>query len=91
MRIGHKQVFDKRIFDTVVLDLTIVIPTLNERNNLAPLVQKIKNSLDGIEWEIVFVDDESHDGTLEEILRINRQEPRVRFIERIGRHGLSSA
>jgi len=91
MRIGHKQVFDKRIFDTVVLDLTIVIPTLNERNNLAPLVQKIKNSLDGIEWEIVFVDDESHDGTLEEILRINRQEPRVRFIERIGRRGLSSA
>ena len=74
-----------------MLNLSIVIPTLNERDNLDPLVKKIKDCLDGIEWEIVFVDDQSSDGTLEEILRICHEEPRVRFIERVGRRGLSSA
>jgi dolichol-phosphate mannosyltransferase len=71
--------------------LSLIIPTLNEHDNLLPLISKIKSTLEGVDWEVVFVDDASHDGTIEEILRLNGMDSRIRFIERINRRGLSSA
>ena len=72
-------------------DLTIVVPTFNERENIEELVQKVDHALTGIEWEIVFVDDDSPDGTAELVFQLNRRDPRVRGIKRVGRRGLSSA
>ncbi|QZD95050.1 glycosyltransferase [Qipengyuania gelatinilytica] len=75
----------------MALDLAIILPTLNERNNLAPLVERIEDALGPFGWEVLVVDDNSSDGTSDEARRIARDDPRVRAIQRIGRRGLSSA
>ncbi|WP_394270710.1 glycosyltransferase [Qipengyuania sp.] len=72
-------------------ELAIVLPTLNERDNLAPLVERIENALGPAGWEVLIVDDDSRDGTADEARRLSRTDPRVRVIQRIGRRGLSSA
>ena len=45
-------------------ELTVVVPTLNEVGNVEALYRAIADSLDGTDWEILFVDDDSTDGTL---------------------------
>ena len=72
-------------------DLTIVVPTFNERENVEELVQKIDRALTDIDWEIVFVDDDSPDGTADVAFQLSHQDPRVRALKRVGRRGLSSA
>jgi dolichol-phosphate mannosyltransferase len=74
-----------------VADLALIIPTFNERDNVAELVKRFDAALAGIAWEAVFVDDDSRDGTLAELKRLSRSDARVRFIQRIGRRGLASA
>lgn len=78
--------------DHQVIDLTVVVPTLNEVENVAALVAALHDALDGeARWEVVFVDDNSADGTAEAVKTIARSDQRVRCIHRIGRKGLSSA
>lgn len=72
-------------------DLTVVVPTLNERDNVRPLVAALEVALDGLSWEVLFVDDNSTDGTLEVLADFAAESSRVHFIRRIGRRGLSSA
>jgi dolichol-phosphate mannosyltransferase len=72
-------------------ELSIVVPTLNERDNIRPLIAEIDAVLSGIGWEIVFVDDDSSDGTPDLIREIARADPRIRCVQRIGRRGLSTA
>ena len=72
-------------------ELTIIVPTFNERRNVGLLFERLQDVLQGTEWEIVFVDDDSPDGTCDAIRRLAHQDRRVRLIERIGRRGLSSA
>jgi dolichol-phosphate mannosyltransferase len=72
-------------------DLTVVVPTFNERENVAPLLERLSAVLAGIAWEVIFVDDDSPDGTAEVVRAAARQDPRVRCIQRLGRRGLSSA
>lgn len=72
-------------------ELTVIVPTLNERDNVGLLVDKLRAALAGIDWEVVFVDDDSTDGTLDALRALARADPRVRFLHRIGRRGLSSA
>ncbi len=71
--------------------LTVVVPCYNERANVAPLIARLDAALFGIAWEVVYVDDNSPDGTTAEVRRIAQTDPRVRCIRRIGRRGLSSA
>jgi dolichol-phosphate mannosyltransferase len=75
----------------VVPDLTVVVPTFNERGNIRPLLQHLAAALDGIAWEVIFVDDDSPDGTAVEVRAVAREDPRVRLHHRIGRRGLSGA
>jgi dolichol-phosphate mannosyltransferase len=75
----------------VAPELTIVVPCYNERPNVAPLIEKLDATLFGIAWEVVFVDDNSPDGTTAEVRRIAQTDPRVRCIRRIVRRGLASA
>jgi dolichol-phosphate mannosyltransferase len=72
-------------------ELAIVVPTFNERGNLAELLRRLDAALVGIDWEVVVVDDDSPDRTAAEVRRIGRDDPRVRIVHRIGRRGLSSA
>jgi dolichol-phosphate mannosyltransferase len=72
-------------------DLSIVIPTFKEVENINELIRRVSSSLKGIRWEMIFVDDDSPDGTSQEVRRIGRMDPRIRCIQRIGRRGLSSA
>lgn len=72
-------------------ELCVVIPVLNERANIAPMVARLRHVLAGIGWEVIFVDDDSRDGTREEVAAIGRTDARVRLLHRIGRRGLSSA
>lgn len=73
------------------LDLAIVVPTFNERGNVAALIERLDHVLEGIGWEVIFVDDASPDGTADAVRAMARHDPRVRVIQRIGRRGLSSA
>lgn len=72
-------------------DLTVVVPTFNEAENVRPLALKLANALEGIAFEVIFVDDDSPDGTAEAARSVGREDPRFRCIKRIGRRGLSSA
>jgi dolichol-phosphate mannosyltransferase len=71
--------------------LSVVVPTFNERDNVHELLARLDRCLAGVAWEIVFVDDDSRDGTLELLREVSRSDPRVRFLHRIGRRGLASA
>ena len=72
-------------------ELTVVIPTLNERDNIGPLVELLATVLDTVGWEVIFVDDNSPDGTADWIREISPRDRRVRCLQRIGRRGLTTA
>ena len=71
--------------------VSIIIPTLNERDNVREIVSRLDKALADEAWEVVFVDDDSGDGTLEVLADLSRSDPRVRYLHRIGRRGLASA
>ncbi|WP_404480673.1 glycosyltransferase [Novosphingobium sp. BL-52-GroH] len=73
------------------LQLAVVLPTYNERKNVATMIERLDKALSGIAWEVIFVDDNSPDGTSDEARRLSLIDPRVRCIQRIGRRGLASA
>lgn len=75
----------------MTLDLAIILPTLNESGNLAPLVERIEAALGEGNWEVLIVDDNSVDGTADEARALALEDRRVRVIQRIGRRGLASA
>lgn len=72
-------------------DLSIISPTFNEVANVEKVVAAVDAALPDVKWEIIFVDDNSPDGTSDKVREIARQDPRVRIIQRYGRRGLSSA
>lgn len=71
--------------------LSVIIPTYNEHGNVAALVASLEAALPSGEWEVIFVDDNSPDGTSRVARSIAENNTRVRCIRRIGRRGLSSA
>jgi dolichol-phosphate mannosyltransferase len=73
------------------LELAVVVPTFNESANVHELVSRLDRVLDGIAWEVIFVDDDSPDGTAELVRQLGQHHPRVRVVHRIQRRGLSSA
>jgi cellulose synthase/poly-beta-1,6-N-acetylglucosamine synthase-like glycosyltransferase len=68
-----------------VASLCLIVPTLNERDNIDPLLVQLEAALAGIEWEIIFVDDDSRDGTTEHIQALARRDRRVRCLHRTAR------
>ncbi len=72
-------------------DLSIVIPTYSERENVPLVIEQLKAALEGVRWEVIFVDDDSPDGTPEVVAACALQCSSVRLLHRIGRRGLSSA
>jgi len=81
----------EKITLAVPLELAVVIPTYNEIENIPLLLAALGKTLRGIEWEVIFVDDNSPDKTAEHIRILGLTNRRIRVLERIGRRGLSSA
>ena len=72
-------------------ELTIISPTYNERENVGHLYERIKEALSALDWELVFVDDDSPDGTADRVRELAATDSRVRVIQRLHRRGLSGA
>jgi len=73
------------------MDLSVVLPTYDERANLAPLCARITEAVRGIRHEIIVVDDDSPDGTWREAERLRARYPHLRVVRRVGERGLASA
>src|SRR5689334_19361626 len=73
------------------IELTIVIPSFNERDNVEPLIRRLEHALAGIDWEVIYVDDDSPDDTSAKVRAVAQQNRRIRCLQRIGRRGLSAA
>ncbi len=71
--------------------ITVVIPTFNERGNIAGQIAKVREALAGREWRIIVVDDDSPDGTAEAVKALALEEPRLECLRRVGRRGLAGA
>ncbi|MDE1992394.1 MAG: glycosyltransferase family 2 protein [Rhizobiaceae bacterium] len=72
-------------------ELSIVIPTFNERDNIVPLIERLRTALRNIAWEVIFVDDDSVDKTLDVVRDLSIRDRRIRGIRRINRRGLAGA
>ncbi len=73
------------------MDIAVVLPTYNERDNISEVVSRLEHALRGLSFELIFVDDDSPDGTAEVVREFARHDCRIRLVHRIGRRGLSSA
>ena len=71
--------------------LSVIVPCYNEQSNVARMVAALDDALTGLDWEVIFVDDDSPDGTADAARALAKHDPRVRCIRRIRRRGLSSA
>ena len=71
--------------------LSLVIPTYNEAGNIEPLLDRLERVLAGRNWEVLFVDDNSPDGTTAVVEKAAKARVNVRCLSRIGRRGLTSA
>jgi cellulose synthase/poly-beta-1,6-N-acetylglucosamine synthase-like glycosyltransferase len=52
------------------VELAVVLPAYNERANVAPMLAALETALAGIEWEVIYVDDNSPDGTAEAVRKM---------------------
>ncbi len=76
---------------TAVPRLSVIVPTFNEAGNVGVLFDRLKTALAGMAWEVIFVDDNSPDGTAQLLRDIAQEDVRVRCLRRVGRRGLAGA
>ncbi len=72
-------------------DISFVLPSFNERNNILPLLDELLELSDIYELELIVIDDNSTDGTSSLVRERAKKNRRIRLINRLGRSGLSSA
>lgn len=72
-------------------ELSVVIPVMNEEDNISPMVDAVKSALKKIDYELIFVDDGSSDETIERILSLSKKNPHIRLIEFTRNFGQTSA
>ena len=71
--------------------LSVVVPTFNERANIATLIERVGAALGDTAWQIIVVDDDSPDGTAEAVKAIAATDARVQCLRRVRRRGLAGA
>jgi dolichol-phosphate mannosyltransferase len=72
-------------------EIVVILPTFNERENLPVLIARIAHVLEGQDWEILVVDDNSPDGSAAVASDLAARDRRIRCIRRVGRRGLAGA
>ena len=73
------------------MDLSLVIPVFNEQDNVQPLCAEIRTALDGLDYEILFIDDGSTDATAQQLAELRADEPRLRLLRHSDNLGQSAA
>jgi dolichol-phosphate mannosyltransferase len=76
---------------TPSIELSVIVPTFNERDNVRELVGRLARCLSPQGWEVIFVDDDSPDGTADAVRDLAWEDARVRCLQRIDRRGLATA
>lgn len=71
--------------------ISVVLPTYNERENVATLAPAILDALWNAPCEVIVVDDASPDGTAAAVREMAAADPRIRLLERSGKRGLAGA
>lgn len=74
-----------------MVEISIVVPTYNESENIENLLSAVSRTLKGYDYEIIVVDDSSPDGTAKIVKRIITGDNRIRLLMRTGKLGLGSA
>ena len=77
--------------DSLKIDLSIILPTLNEVESVPVTLSVLEELLQGVAFELIVVDDDSSDGTWQKVLEISRNDPKIRLVRRVHRKGLSTA
>jgi dolichol-phosphate mannosyltransferase len=72
-------------------ELSVIVPTFNELDNVEELIERLSKVLAGTAWEVIFVDDDSPDGTADRVRQLALQNNHVRCLQRVARRGLASA
>jgi dolichol-phosphate mannosyltransferase len=70
-------------------ELSVVVPTFNAEGEITALVEGLARALGDVDWEVIFVDDNSQDQTVALARRMAQADPRVRIVRRVGRSGLT--
>lgn len=71
--------------------ISIIAPTFNEAGNVIPFIERTRVALRDADWEIIFVDDNSADGTAQKIFDYGTDDPRIRIITRLQDRGLAKS
>ena len=71
--------------------LSLVVPTYQESANIPLLFERVKAALEGLQWEMIVVDDNSPDGTSDVAFRLAAEDRRLRCLRRVNRSGLAGA
>jgi dolichol-phosphate mannosyltransferase len=74
-------------------ELSILVPVYNERENVLPMAREVQAAMGrtGVDYELVFIDDASTDGTWDEIAKARMIDPQVRGIRHMRNAGQSAA
>jgi dolichol-phosphate mannosyltransferase len=72
-------------------ELSVIVPTFNEKDNIHEVVSRLDAALVSVQWEVIFVDDDSPDGTAHTVREMARADSRIRCVQRVARRGLSTA
>jgi dolichol-phosphate mannosyltransferase len=71
--------------------VSVLVPTYMEKNNIADLIESVNKNLLGNIFEVVVIDDNSPDGTANEVRRLTKDFANIKLIVRPGKMGLGSA
>lgn len=74
-----------------MFSLSVIIPTFNEAENILKVINEVEDSLQGHDYEIIVVDDNSPDGTSDLVKKYSKSNSKVSCIKRTWKKGLSSA
>ena len=75
-----------------MVELSVVVPVHNERDNIVPLIEEICAALRGVaSFEIVYVDDASKDDTLAVLREAKQRFPELRVVRHLAQSGQSTA
>jgi len=72
-------------------DVAVIVPVFREAENVAVLISALRQNLTAYDWEVVFIDDDSDDGTADVVRTYARSDDRVRLVLRVNERGLATA